>query len=229
MKKKYIIIIISAIVLLLVCVYIIRKTSPIEKKGIYIVCAGDSITAASYPENLEAIFHLKKLGRKIEVINRGIPGHTSGQYLAYLQKSKILDSTIINIVLLQLGTNDVRIDTDHTGTEQFYNNMRTIINLFKSHTNSDLSHPEVFLSTIPPIVVEVPGFFNGESKRRVVEEINPAIFQLGEETHCPVLDNYALFMQNPKLLPEIHPNDEGYRAIADNWYKMLKPFIAEMP
>lgn len=193
-------------------------------RDVYIYCLGDSITAGSYPQYLESL--LKRINRNVHVINKGIPGHNSYQYLKYLARSKFPnDGMQVDYALIQLGTNDVRIDTDNTSTEQFTKNMKEIINRFKVHKNVDGSHPLVFISTIPPIVIKMPHFFDETSRRRVEEEINPAIFKIGQGENCLVVNNYELFIQNPSLLPEIHPNEDGYKAMAENWFKMLRPFI----
>jgi len=134
----------------------------------------------------------------------------------------------IDFVLLQLGTNDVRIDSDHLATNKFINNMKQIIHKFKTHKNKDMSHPKIFLSTIPPIIIKIPKFFNENSALRVEKEINPAIIKIGREEGCPVLDNHKLFVENPFLLPEIHPNEDGYKAMAKNWFNMLKPYIDDV-
>lgn len=208
-----------------------ESVKEIKKKAlnakIIVLCAGDSITAASYPDYLQQKFN--NLRDDVLIINKGIPGNTSGEYLRFLKSSKILDETNPDFVLLQLGTNDVRIDSDHTSVSDFYKNMQEIINIMQSHRNPRGNHSFVLLATIPPVVVNVPFRFNDDSKRRVVEEINPAIISLAKEKGIPVLNNYKLFRDNPAWLPEIHPNDEGYRAMADNWFNFLLPFISKIP
>lgn len=199
------------------------KEREARKRAITILCAGDSITAGEYPAFLQEM--VNKIEENIYVLNRGVNGHTSGEYMRYMKQTKLVETAEPDFVLLQLGTNDIRIDIDHTSTPQFYKNMEYIVLMFKMHTNRNGSHPIVLLGTIPPIVAEEPGFYNKESMQRAVAEINPAIIKLAKENDCAVVDNYKLFVDNPSLLPGIHPSFEGHKALAENWYKAIRPYI----
>jgi len=117
--------------------------------GVIILCAGDSITAASYPRYLQEKLH--PLGKHITVLNKGVNGHTSGEYLQYMKSVSLLEQTDPDIVLLQLGTNDVRIDEDKTSIADFKANMVEIITLIKSYTNSRGKKLELVLATFPPV------------------------------------------------------------------------------
>lgn len=197
--------------------------APPAASPIVVVAAGDSITAASYPGYLQEMFDRAKL--PVKVINAGVKGHTSGEYLAYLRSSRLLRRTNPDFVLLQLGTNDVRIDGDHTETARFYRQMNEILDEMLAHREPRGRRPSVFLSTIPPVVVSIPGFFDQSSRRRVVEEINPTIARLAEERGLPLVDTYELFVRHPDWLPEIHPNEDGYRALARQWFEHLSPHV----
>jgi lysophospholipase L1-like esterase len=193
---------------------------------VVVLAAGDSITAASYPRYLQELFDHAKL--PVRVVNAGVKGHTSGEYLGYLRSSRLLPRTDPDIVLLQLGTNDVRIDGDHTDTPRFSRQMTEILDAMLGHENSRGRRPVVFLSTIPPVVVAIPRFFDASSRRRVVEEINPAIRRLAVERGLPVVDTYELFVRHPEWLPEIHPNENGYRAMARQWFERLDPQVRRL-
>jgi lysophospholipase L1-like esterase len=130
-----------------------------------------------------------------------------------------------DVVLLQLGTNDVRIDGDRTSTPDFERNMNAILDVFQDFRSRTGRAPAVLLGEVPP-VPDGPGFpFSTESSRRVREEINPLLKRIAEKRSIPVVDNYSLFLRFPKLLPGIHPSDEGYRELAANWYQALKPYL----
>ncbi len=193
-----------------------------QVEGLRIVCAGDSITRGSsfsgYPAHLEAI--LIERGVQCRVENRGRPGNTSGEYLAYLVPERMFAKEDADFVLLQLGTNDVRIDGDRTDLADFVDRMERIIGIIKSSRNSRGRSPRILLGLIPPIVV-TGGTFDDESPRRVTGEINPAIRELARRHGLTVVDNYELFIRRPELLPGIHPSDEGYRVLAENWADAL--------
>lgn len=209
---------------LLVCLLPASVATTAAGRGpIVVLAAGDSITAASYPAHLQALFDAAKL--TVRVVNGGVKGHTSGEYLAFLKTSRLLRRTNPDFVLLQLGTNDVRIDADRTETPRFYRQMSEILDHVQDHRNPDGTRPVVFLSTIPPIVVTIPQRFDESSRRRVTDQINPAIRRLARERGLPLVETYELFARHPEWLPEIHPNEEGYRAIAHQWLEVLAPHV----
>ena len=75
-----------------------------------------------------------------------------------------LEQTNPRWVLLQLGTNDVRIDGDATSVERFRENLDAILDVVAGHRNPDGSSPRVLLATIPPVPVEIAGHFNAASR-----------------------------------------------------------------
>ncbi len=188
-----------------------------------VLCAGDSITAGGYPWYLQR--RLNEAGYRFRVINAGEKGNTSGEYLVFLRRSRILERTSPRWVLLQLGTNDVRCDGDATPVESFRENMDAILGLVAGHRNPDGSPPRVLLATIPPVPLEVAGHFDAASRSRVDAEINPAIREIAARRRIPLVDNHRLFALHPEWLPEIHPNEQGYQALADSWYEALAPLL----
>jgi lysophospholipase L1-like esterase len=215
-------IVFSVIALLAVSLWVFRTIKHLgESKShnqLVILCAGDSLTAGSYPDWLQRKCDEEK--RNVIVINKGVKGHTSKEYLLYMEQQNILEACDPDIILLQLGTNDVRIDADNTPTDKFVENMNEIIQKMSLYKNSKGSNPKILISTILPIKT-VYSTFNQESNKRVVEEINPAIKRLADKWNLLFVDNYQLFVDNKELLPDIHPNEHGYRVMAENWYKTL--------
>ena len=189
-------------------------------QGRVILCAGDSITERGYARYLQEIFDEK--GVEGRVINMGIRGHTSGEYLSFL-RSKASESLGLSpdFILLQLGTNDVRVDGDHTPADKFYGNMKEIIGIFKTFKNRQGRPSVIFLATIPPIPEGDFRNFSSDSPRRVVEEINPLIVRLAREEGLELVDIYSVFSEEPTLLPEIHPTQDGYMAMARRWFDFL--------
>ena len=193
-------------------------------RGFIILCAGDSITAEAYPHFLQRLF--SRDGIRARVLNFGRSGFTSGEYRAFLAKNlEAMARERPDAVLLQLGTNDVRVDGDRTATEEFAANMRVITAAFRGF-RSRAGRPSVLLlATIPPVPEGTPLPFSGESVRRVDEEINPAIRSLAASEGLPLVDNHGLFLSRPDLLPGIHPSRDGYEALAERWYGALRPIL----
>jgi lysophospholipase L1-like esterase len=188
-----------------------------------VLCAGDSITAASYPKYLKKL--LVRDGLQVQVINAGAKGDNTAEYIRFLEKSQIIERTDPSWVLLQLGTNDLRIDSHATTTEQFRKNLEAILDRIGRHRNPDGSSPRILLATIPPIPVDVRWHFNAGSRARVEAEINPAIRDIARRRGLVLADNYVLFIARPDLLPDIHPSEKGYLVIAEAWQRILTPLV----
>lgn len=86
---------------------------PIEKdeKTFRIICLGDSTTFGygvsdkdTYPARLEEMLLAKARNRRFEVINAGIPGHTSRDGLIFLEKSLL--NYYPDLIIVSLGLND---------------------------------------------------------------------------------------------------------------------------
>jgi len=192
--------------------------------GLIILCAGDSITAAEYPRYLQR--SLRGDGIRVKTLNYGRDGNTSGEYLDFLKENAAtLAEEQPHFVLLQLGTNDVREDSDKASADQFEANMTEIIQIFSQFKTRSGEATKIVLATIPPIPEGTAFPFSQESQQRVVSEINPLIFKLAKDNGLALVDNHYLFSRQPHLLPDVHPSKEGYRELATNWYRAIKPMI----
>ena len=193
-------------------------------RNIIIFCAGDSLTEQGYPRYLARL--LEQSGIRARVGNFGRSGFTSGEYLKFLEARRAdLEKERPDYILIQLGTNDVRLDGDRTSREAFEEHMRRIIGIFSGFRTRWNGQPKILLASIPP-VPEATGFpFSAESTARVVDEINPVLKRLSLELHLPLVDNFTPFRDKPGLLAGVHPTEEGYRLMAANWQAGLKPLL----
>ena len=132
-----------------------------------------------------------------------------------------------DFILLQLGTNDVRVDGDRTATEEFGRNLKTIIGIFREFIDRRGDRARLFLATITPLPESFSPPFGQCSRDRVVEEINPLIRAIAAAERLPVVDNYSPFLRSPEFLPDVHPTSEGYRLMARDWLEALRPFLPE--
>jgi lysophospholipase L1-like esterase len=190
-----------------------------------ILCAGDSITASSYPGYLQAL--MTRDGLLVQVINAGVKGDSTAEYIHYLEKSRIVERTDPSWILLQLGTNDLRIDSHATSIVQFRKNLESILDRIGRQYSRDGSAPRVILATIPPIPVEIRWHFNAGSRARVEAEINPAIRDIARRRGLILADHHAIFAVRPDLLlQDIHPSEEGYRVLAEAWHRILAPLVS---
>lgn len=197
-------------------------------RGVIILCAGDSLTDSEYPRHLQRL--LSREGRRAKVLNYGRKGHTSGEYLRFLrQQGAAMAREHPDFILLQLGTNDVRVDGDLTPADAFGRNLEAIISLFREFSDRRGRRARVLLATIPPLPEDYSAPFGPGSRDRVIEEINPLIRKIAVEEGLPVVDNYSLFLRSPEFLPDVHPTSEGYRLMARHWLEALRPLLPKMP
>ncbi|MEW5900166.1 MAG: SGNH/GDSL hydrolase family protein [Acidobacteriota bacterium] len=193
-------------------------------QGVIILCAGDSLTDSEYPRHLHRL--LGREGRSSKVLNYGRKGSTSGEYLRFLQdQQSVLAEKHPDFVLLQLGTNDVRVDGDFATAGEFGRNLGEIITVFGRFTNRRGERTQILLATIPPLPETLAFPFGPQSRERVVAEINPVIRRLAAERQLALVDNFSLFLRFPELLPDVHPTSEGYRRLAENWHEALEPLL----
>lgn len=194
---------------------------------IIIFCAGDSITEQGYPRFLRE--SLRSDGVKARVRNYGRSGNTSAEYLSFLKGNvDTLRGERPDIVLVELGTNDLRVDGDRVSREEFEKNIREIVGIFLEFKTRSGGQPAIFLAAIPPVPGGTAFPFGPESVQRVTAEINPAVKALCRETQAVFVDNYSIFAASPGLLPGVHPSPEGYREMARNWHMAMKPLIARL-
>lgn len=188
---------------------------------IKIACVGDSITAGSqassaafyYPTQLQQL-----LGDGYEVKNFGVSGRTlmnSGDN-PYVNEKQYTDSQNFapDYVILMLGTNDAKT-SNWTHKADFESDMKAMIASYRALA----SHPIVIVATSPTV-----GATNITIADAVVtDEVVPLQKKVASELGCPVIDINALTKNAPQNYADgIHPNDEGYTAMAKMFYDGLK-------
>jgi lysophospholipase L1-like esterase len=193
--------------------------------GLVVFCAGDSLTEQGYPRYLRAA--LGRGGLRAKVLNRGRSGNTSREYLAFLREGiRKLENDRPDIILVELGTNDVRIDGDRVTKEEFEANLRAVVAVFRGFRTRAGEKPEIFLALIPPVPDGTPFPFGVDSPGRVMSEINPTIEALSRDLETGLVDNFSPFAASPGLLPGVHPGPDGYRAMAENWARAILAWSA---
>jgi len=212
-----------AVLLAAAALQVCRSPAP-GPGNVIVLCAGDSLTEWGYPRHLRRL--LERDGVRARILNYGRSGNTSGEYLRFLEgAARRLEAGKPDFILLQLGTNDVRVDGDRTGTAEFMSNMRRIIGIFSGFRDRAGEAPRIFLALIPPVPPRIEFPFSPESSARVEKEINPALRRLAGELSVELVDNFMLFKDAPGLLPDVHPTSEGYRRLAASWHVALKPHL----
>jgi lysophospholipase L1-like esterase len=230
MKKKKLLLAGIIILFLFSSIFISKKFSINNLNQIKILCIGDSITESSYgnyPKILQSLFH--ENGIPIKVVSAGRPGNNSGEYLGFLNHSSILEKTNPSIILIMLGTNDVRIDSDKTSKRKYIENMKNIIRIIKNYEKKRGNKIIIFLLTPPPIFNIDINTFNNKSIYRLKKEIAPAVRKFAKKNRLHLIDIYNYFINKPNLLPGIHPSEKGFYKMSKYIYKKLLPYIIGFP
>lgn len=188
-----------------------------------ICCVGNSITygygmknreADSYPAVLQSI-----LGNKAEVMNAGFNSRTmlmtaDKPYMKEQLFHQALNFTP-DVVIIKLGTNDTK-PQNWTSEEAFMHDMNTMIDSFIALP----SQPEIFLCYPIPTTGEHWGISDSIIRLGVI----PAIKKVAHKRHLRTINLYKALKPHPEFISNdmIHPNREGYRAIANTIADFLK-------
>jgi lysophospholipase L1-like esterase len=165
-----------------------------------ILCFGDSLTSGTgadagmdYPSQLA-----KMIGKPI--INRGIPGDTTTSALARLNRDVL--SAKPDMVLITLGGNDLK---NGVAKNIAFGNLKYIVETIQQRG------AKVIIGGL-----KIPGRDRGFGK---------GYDDLARQTGATLIpDIFAGIVDNPKLMSDpIHPNNAGYRIIAQRFYKALGP------
>jgi len=168
--------------------------------GEKIICFGDSLTygigassGADYPSQLS-----KLVSRP--VINAGVPGDTTARALQRLERDVLAYSP--DVVLITLGGNDLK---NGIAGDIAFNNLKMIVDLIHNQG------ARVIIGGLH-IPFRDRGFGRGYQK-------------LAAETGAVLIpDILEGIMGNRKLMSDpIHPNDAGYKIMAERFYKAMLP------
>jgi acyl-CoA thioesterase-1 len=174
-----------------------------------ILAIGDSLTAGyglqreqAYPALLAE--KLASEGYRYEVVDSGISGETSAQLLARLDW--VLEGISPSVVIVEIGANDAFRGIEPETVEA---NLRWILTKLKA-------------KNLPVLLTGMKTFLNaGPEYKRQFESIYP---KLAEEYDLAFME---FFLAGVALKPEfnqsdrIHPNEDGYRIVAENVFKKL--------
>lgn len=184
---------------------------------IRLACVGDSITYGhlipnrerdSFPAKLAAL-----LGPDWQIGNFGRSGATLARksYRPYRDQKECADALAFrpHVVIIQLGTNDTKREIWEAEGAHFVDDYLAMIRDFQA------------LETKPKVIICLPvPLFRDQGKewdtdKVLREQIIPRIQTAAQRANLPVLDLYALFADQSKLMPDgVHPNAAGADRMA---------------
>ena len=215
--------------------------APPTAKKIRIACIGDSITTGgrldapakdSYPAQLQVL-----LGDRYDVQNLGVGSCTlirKGSPNVWTTLKRIQTENLNpDIAIINLGVNDTcggkRNCWSHEG--DFPGDYRDLIEALRALP----SKPRIWICAPTPLVVETPGLSESRKQEllergRRLQQLIGIIKQIAKEKDAGLIDLNSPLAGKPALFTEkdgVHPNKDGYRAIAELVGKELLKHAAE--
>lgn len=185
-----------------------------------VVCFGDSITAARYPEMLAA------QAPELEVINAGVGGNTTGAGLARMEKDVLEKSP--DIVLIMFGTNDSvlrGVGKYRTPLKRFQADLEKMVAKCREGGATPI------LGTLLPIIAEPyytrhpREYYEPEGGlEAILARYRAATETVAREMKVSLVDMNQLIAGDERhLKPDgVHPNEAGEKAIAKHFLDALK-------
>lgn len=170
-----------------------------------VIALGDSLTVGTGATSGNDWVSVLSRWSNISIINSGISGDTTADALARLQSSVISQDP--DVVIVFLGGNDI---LRARPLEETINNLRSIITQTKASGSRVIligTHNDTFQST------------REAEFRRLASEL--------DVEYAPnVLSG---ILGNPKLISDaVHPNDAGYRLVAERIWNKLQPMLNDL-
>ena len=185
-----------------------------------IVAFGNSITAgvgdsnypssaSGYPFRLEQL--LKSSFPDVIVLNRGVPGEKTNDGERRLPA--VLERDEPDFVLILEGVNDIQ-PGGATQEERIVRDLEAMVVEVKEY------------GAIPLIASLLPTKGKWDWRNEHIEVMNPMIEVMALRQQVPFVDLHAAFVAEEDyeaLLTSdgLHPNDEGYRVMAETWYEVM--------
>jgi lysophospholipase L1-like esterase len=169
------------------------------------------VTGNNYPTLLED--RLQGLDAGWRVVNRGVPGETTRQGVARISSVLTIDRP--GYVLIMEGTNDATKDFD---TALILGNLEAMVLAVQGN------------QSIPIIATIPPNFRNHPGAVAIVEEMNVLIRGMAKARGIVLAEIYEgmndrdLWGQAENRDP-LHPNEAGYRKMADIWYDAMRQAV----
>lgn len=185
-----------------------------RQDAIRVACIGNSITRGScidmasefgYPAQLQEL-----LGDDYHVRNFGMPGYTMlnrGDY-PYMNTEcwQMAQDFLPNVVIIKLGTNDVR-PSNWVFNKEYAEDMQLMIDRLRSLS----SKPRILLATPIPIYTDKGGM----SDTLLTNQLIPILNEVAQRNHLEVIDLHSVVNDQKMMTGDrIHPNPTGASTIA---------------
>jgi len=199
---------------------VVLPIQPLQGK---VVCVGDSLTAAEgvrpeegFPAKLDA------RSERIAVVQQGRSGWPTTAYLRRIDEVLAALPADADVILLQLGANDLRMDghSDET-VARTADNLGELIDRLRGRAQRAklvvLAPPTMVPEELTPRLREA-GF--GAHSPPMLHKLSAAYRDLAARKSCGFIDLFPLLAPGDTL-DGAHPNDAGHTKIADEIWRRL--------
>jgi lysophospholipase L1-like esterase len=165
-------------------------------------------TSNNYPNILQG--QLRALNPAWRVVNRGVPGERTSEGVRRLPS--ILKADQPGFILIMEGTNDASAELR---PDLIVGNLEAMVLAAKGN------------KTIPVLGTIPPNFRNDPQAQDIISKANPQIRTIAQVQQIVLaeifdgMNDRSLFGQSPDRDP-LHPNEEGYRVMANIWFEAMK-------
>ncbi|EWM54090.1 SGNH/GDSL hydrolase family protein [Ruminococcus flavefaciens] len=163
--------------------------------------------------------HAGYSGYTIVNLQGGWMGQLNG-ILETMQKGDYIKQYSPDIILLQIGTNDV--NNGHvTDSEE---HLHTLLDYLREKMPSD---GKIFLTTIPDLGNS--GWGNNSSKNGDIAKYNELVKKVANEyssKNVIFADIHSVIDGTKDLADGVHPNAGGYEKMGKYWFETIKPYLS---
>jgi len=185
-----------------------------------IAAFGDSITegigstTGGYPPKLAGSLNLNSNSTHV-VDNHGKAGEATAWGNGRIHS--VLESKSYQYILILEGTNDIYFGLSLESTQYYLEEM-----IDKAR---NLYGVTPLIATLTPDARPI----SPANIKFIDTTYNPLIIEIASNLQVPLVDLYNAVVRDWGVLSddELHPNDAGYRVVADTWFPPLKSLIEE--
>jgi acyl-CoA thioesterase-1 len=196
-----------------------------NSQGTTLVCLGNSLTAGygaavpgaddkskSYPAYLQDKIN-------IPVVNAGVSGNTTAQGLSRVNMDVLSKNPLI--VTIELGANDLFQGISITATR---NNLQNIINRL-NNGNRKIYLAKFYTDKIARTIANGIGITDYGIQTALINQYNNMFNTLSSSNNVVLIEDIWDGVWGIHMSDSVHPNAAGYKIMANNYFKILQPYL----
>jgi acyl-CoA thioesterase-1 len=193
--------------------------------GASVVCLGDSLTAGygaahpgvddktkSYPAYLQ-----NKIN--IPVVNAGISGNTTAMALSRVNADVLIKDPLI--VIIELGANDLFQGISLADTK---NNLQKIIDSINDG-NRKIYVAKFYTEEVARAMANELDIGSYAMQTLLITQYNAMFNALASSNDVELIEDIWSGVWGIHMSDAVHPNAAGYEIMADNYYKVMEPYL----